>query len=96
MRRCWPRSAPLTLWTDDGTNPLASAWNRLVLASRAMDAEAADEEYTALVRRRRQRSEIDLHASHWIANVRRDPPLVAVRADLAALGLGRRAGATTL
>ena len=30
------------------TNPLAGAWNRLVLASRAMDAEAAEQEYTDL------------------------------------------------
>jgi TorA maturation chaperone TorD len=79
------------LWTDDGTTPLATAWNQLVLASRAMDAEAADDEYTMLFIGV-GRSEVDLHAAHWIANAAADPPLVGVRDDLAALGLGRRAG----
>jgi len=32
-----------TLWPDADTNPLAAAWNGLVLASRAMDAEAAEQ-----------------------------------------------------
>ena len=34
------------LWGDADINPFAGAWNRLVLASRAMDAEAAEQEYT--------------------------------------------------
>ncbi len=56
-----------------------------------MDAEAADDEYTLLFVGV-GRSEIDLHASHWIANAAADPPLVGVRDDLAALGLARRSG----
>src|SRR5260221_14291277 len=51
-------------WSDDGTRPLASSWNALILASGAMDAEAADQEYTDLFIGV-GRSEVDLHAAHW-------------------------------
>ncbi len=80
-------------WADDGGNPLAAAWNKLILASQAMDAEAADQEYTDLFIGV-GRSEIDLHASHWIVEATAERPLVGVRADLARLGLGRRGGST--
>jgi len=80
-------------WADDGTHPLASSWNALILASRAMDAEAADQEYTDLFIGV-GRSEVDLHASHWIVEATSERPLVGVRADLARLGLGRQAGST--
>jgi len=75
------------LWPDGDTNPLAGAWNGLVLASRAMDAEAAEQEYTDLFVGV-GKAECNLHASFWAPDAARRP-LVAVRAELAALGLGR-------
>jgi TorA maturation chaperone TorD len=72
---------------DAAALPLARAWNRLVAASGAMDAEAADQEYTELFIGV-GKAELNLHASFWVRDtaVR---PLVAVRATLAELGLGR-------
>jgi TorA maturation chaperone TorD len=57
-----------------------------------MDAEAAEQEYTDLFIGV-GKEECNLHSAYWIrdAAVR---PLVAVRADLAELGLGRREGVT--
>jgi TorA maturation chaperone TorD len=84
-------SAP---WPDAGGNPLAEAWNRLVLASKAMDADAAEQEYTDLFIGV-GRSTVDLHAAHWVTEATSEKPLVAVRSDLARLGLARREGSTT-
>ena len=75
-------------WPEDPANPVAAAWNGLVLASRAMDAEAAEQEYTDLFVGV-GRAEISLHASFWMPN-RLPRPLVAIRAELSELGLGRR------
>jgi len=80
-------------WPDEGANPLASAWNRLVMASSAMDAGAAEQEYTEVFVGV-GRSEVDLHAAHWITEAASEKPLVAVRSDLARLGLARLAGST--
>jgi len=80
-------------WTADAANPLAAAWNALILASSAMDADAAEQEYTEVFVGV-GRSVVDLHASHWITEAASEKPLVAVRADLARLGLARLAGAT--
>jgi TorA maturation chaperone TorD len=80
-------------WPEDGANPLAVAWNALILASRAMDADAAEQEYTEMFVGV-GRSEVDLHASHWITEAASEKPLVAVRSDLARLGLARREGVT--
>jgi len=89
-----PADAPLLsaigasqLWADGESNPLAAAWNGLVLASRAMDADAADQEYTDLFVGV-GKAECNLHASFWAPDAARRP-LVAVRAELAALGLSR-------
>jgi TorA maturation chaperone TorD len=79
-------------WPDDGVNPLAGAWNRLVLASRAMDAEAAEQEYTDLFIGV-GKAECNLHAGYYLRDAA-ERPLVGVRADLAQLGLGRRDGVT--
>jgi TorA maturation chaperone TorD len=76
-------------WTASGDNALASAWNRLILASAAMDPDAADQEYTDLFIGV-GRSNVDLHASHYLTGPASEKPLVAVRSDLARLGLGRR------
>jgi TorA maturation chaperone TorD len=80
------------MWAD-GANPLAAAWNRLVLASKAMDAAAAADEYTNLFVGV-GKSECNLHASYWTREATIQRPLVAVRADLAELGLARQSGAT--
>ena len=80
-------------WPEDGNNPLAAAWNLLILASTAMDADAAEQEYTDLFIGV-GRSNVDLHASHWITEATSERPLVAVRSDLSRLGLARRAGST--
>jgi TorA maturation chaperone TorD len=77
-------------WPDDGANPLAAAWNRLVLATRAMDAEAAEQEYTDLFVGV-GKAECNLHASYWMREAA-EPALVRLRAELASLGLGRRSG----
>lgn len=76
-------------WTVDADSPLAFAWNRLLLASGAMDAAAADQEYTELFIGV-GRSNVDLHASHWVTEPTSERPLVAVRSHLARLGLARR------
>lgn len=80
-------------WPEEGNNPLATAWNKLLLASTAMDAEAAEQEYTELFIGV-GRSIVDLHASHWITDSASEKPLVAVRSDLARLGLARQARST--
>jgi TorA maturation chaperone TorD len=80
-------------WAADAANPLAAAWNALILASSAMDADAAEQEYTEMFVGV-GRSAVDLHASHWMTEAASEKPLVALRADLARLGLARLAGAT--
>jgi TorA maturation chaperone TorD len=77
-------------WPEDAGSPLAATWNRLVLASRAMDAEAAEQEYTDLFVGV-GKAECSLHASYWLRDAA-EPPLVTIRAELAGLGLGRRHG----
>jgi len=78
-------------WPEDEGSPLAAAWNRLVAASREVDAEAAEQEYTDLFVGV-GKAECNLHASYWKPDSS-PRPLVAVRDELAALGLGRRADA---
>ena len=74
-------------WPDADGNPLAAAWNRLVDASRAMDAEAAEQEYTDLFVGV-GKAEVNLHAGYWMPDAV-PRPLVAVRDALAELGLVR-------
>ena len=80
---------------DDPENRIAAAWNRLIDASAAMDAEAAAQEYTDLFIGV-GKSEINLHGSHWIAGFMIEKPLVELRADLVALGIGRKEAANLL
>lgn len=84
-------SAP---WPDADDNPLAAAWNALILASRAMDADAAEQEYTDLFVGV-GKSEVDLHASHWLPRHVMEKPLADLRTELAVLGLARQPGVTT-
>ena len=81
------------LWADDGDNPLAGAWNRLVLASRAADAEAVEQEYTDLFVGV-GKAECSLHGSYWTRDAGAEPPLVGLRTELARLGLARQGGST--
>jgi len=75
--------------TIEAGTPFATAWNRLVAASGAMDAEAAAQEYTDLFVGV-GKSEVNLHASHWISGFMMEKPLADLRAELATLGVGRR------
>lgn len=79
--------------TDDGD--LASAWNRLVAASGAMDADAAAQEYTDLFIGVGQ-CDVNLHGSHWIAGAMLERPLAELRTALSELGLSRRRDAVML
>jgi TorA maturation chaperone TorD len=78
---------------EDSAGALGRAWNALLDASAAMDTEAAAQEYTDLFIGV-GRSEVNLHASHWQTGFMAERPLAALRAELAALGLGRRDGVT--
>jgi len=73
----------------DGDAPIARTWNRLADASGVMDVEAASQEYTDLFIGV-GRSEVNLHASHWIAGAMMERPLAELRGELAALGLARK------
>jgi len=70
-----------------GSLPLA--WNRLIDACRAMDPEAAQQEYWDLFVGT-GKCEVNLHASHWLTGFMMEKPLVDLRNDLAALGLSRK------
>ena len=56
-----------------------------------MDADAATDEYNNLFVGV-GKSEVNLHASHWLTGFMMEKPLAEVRATLARLGLARRAG----
>jgi len=73
----------------DDSIPLAASWNRLLDASRAMDADAARQEYDDLFVGV-GKSEVNLHGSHWHSDAHAQKPLVTLRSDLAALGLARK------
>lgn len=79
----------------DGDTAFATAWNRLVAASSAMDAGAAAQEYTDLFIGV-GKCEVNLHASHWLSGFMLEKPLADLRGDLAALGLARRADVVML
>jgi TorA maturation chaperone TorD len=76
---------------EAGELPLA--WNRLVAACRVMDPEAARQEHTDLFVGT-GRTEVNLHGSHWRSGFMMEKPLVELRRDLAALGLGRKPEST--
>jgi len=70
---------------------LPAAWDQLRAASSAMDAGAAADEYNNLFVGV-GRSDVNLHASHWLTGFMMEKPLADVRATLARLGLSRRDG----
>jgi TorA maturation chaperone TorD len=71
-----------------------AAFNRLADASSVMDADAAAQEYTDLFVGV-GRSEVDLHASHWLRGGT-SRPLADLRGALAELGLARRDDASLM
>ncbi|HQU48546.1 MAG TPA: molecular chaperone TorD family protein [Casimicrobiaceae bacterium] len=74
---------------------LPASYNTLVRASRAMDADAATQEYTDLFVGV-GKSEVNLHGSHWISGFMMDKPLAELRDALAEMGIERREGAELL
>jgi TorA maturation chaperone TorD len=74
---------------------LAAAWEALRAASAAMDPDAVVDEYNDLFIGV-GKSEVNLHASHWLTGFMMERPLVEVRAALVGLGLGRRDAASLL
>lgn len=70
---------------------LSLAWNALVAAAAAMDAEAAQEEYDSVFVGT-GKAEVTPYASGYVTDSMRESILVRLRAELAALGLGRVPG----
>ena len=77
----------------EGDPALARAWTGLVDASRAMDADAAAEEYEVLFAGV-GKARVSLYAGHYTGAPARDHPRVRIQASLAALGLARDDRAT--
>jgi TorA maturation chaperone TorD len=73
-----------------GDGALDRAWRDVCLASRAMDAEAARDEYEALFGGV-GKSAISLYAGYYAGAPAVDHPRVRVQRDMAALGLAPRA-----
>lgn len=74
----------------DGDPALAKAWQDLVHASSAMDAEAAVDEYERLFVGV-GKSAVSIYAGFYSGAPAIDHPRVRLQAELAALGLGRNA-----
>lgn len=77
----------------EGDPALARAWQGLVHASSAMDADAAAEEYEALFAGV-GKARVPLYAGHYTGAPSRDHPRVRIQAALSALGLARDDRAT--
>lgn len=77
----------------DDSASLSAAWNRLLDASLAMDADAAKQEYDDLFVGV-GRSEANLHGSHWLTGFMMEKPLAELRGELSALGIARKGAAT--
>ncbi len=85
-------AAPSDAAADDGAQGLAAAWDALRAASAVGDPDAIRQEYDDLFVGV-GKSEVNLHASHWLTGFMMEKPLAELRSTLAGLGLGRRAGA---
>ncbi len=91
-----PPLAPATILDPESAAPaerLAASWDALRAASAAMDADAAKVEYDALFIGV-GKSEVNLHASHWLTGFMMEKPLADVRTALARLDIGREPIAT--
>ncbi len=76
---------------DDAGPDLGAGWNALRAASASADPDTVRQEYDDLFIGV-GKSLVNLHGSHWLAGFMMDRPLAELRATLAAMGLGRRAG----
>jgi len=74
---------------ESAESSLAVTYNALLRASRAMDADAAGQEYTDLFIGV-GKCAVNLHASHWLSGFMMDKPLADLRGELAELGIERR------
>lgn len=70
---------------------IGTAWNRLSQASLAMDAVAAADEYSCLFFDIGS-PQVNPYESRYLSGFMMEKPLARLRADLHALGLGRRPG----
>ena len=77
----------------DGDRGLAHAWRNLIDASSAMDAEAALDEYEELFCGL-GKAAVSIYSGFYSGAPSIDHPRVRLQADLAALGLARRAEVT--
>jgi TorA maturation chaperone TorD len=78
---------------DGQPTPLASAWNALTVAARAMDAEAAQLEYDEVFVGT-GKAEVTPYATFYLAETGREKILVRLKNELAALGLSKTDGAS--
>ena len=78
---------------EQGTLP--HAWNDVIDACSVMDVDAAQQEYWDLFVGT-GKSEVNLHASHWLTGFMMEKPLVELRNDLTRLGLARKPGTPML
>jgi TorA maturation chaperone TorD len=76
-----------------GDPALAKAWQELVDASSAMDADAGADEYNALFGGM-GKSQVSIYAGFYSGALAIDHPRVRIQNDLAALGLARRDAVT--
>lgn len=86
-----PLPAQTVAGVDGGDAPadLAAAWEALREASERADRAAIAQEYDDLFIGV-GKSEVNLHASHWLTGFMMERPLAEVRGTLAQLGLARR------
>jgi TorA maturation chaperone TorD len=75
--------------SPEAGSPFAAAWKALVAASSAADAAAVQQEYDDLFVGT-GRAEVSLYAAYYLAETGRDRILVALRTELAAMGLSRQ------
>ena len=95
IARSEPLAAAPTAESATTAPCLPGTWDAVRMASAAMTADAAVEEYNALFVGV-GKSEVNLHGSHWIAGFMMDKPLVELREALARLGLAQKSGTTML
>jgi TorA maturation chaperone TorD len=77
--------------SNGGDHQLADAWEKLVLASSVMDADAVAEEFDALFISSGTPA-LNPYGSLYLSGFMNDTPLAELRADLAAFGIGRVRG----
>jgi TorA maturation chaperone TorD len=88
--------APDASTAPDGDPPdLAAAWAALCAASATAVPAALAQEYDDVFVGV-GKSEVNLHASHWLTGFMMERPLAELRGELARLGLARRPDAATV